>query len=267
MIDNMFPRDELIGFSRRQSKSFLRKTVRLGELDEALADNWEIQRHNKASVSLIRPKLRSALLESRVWTLFYRMGFPSLSGEGGAQLLISPTDPKSPKQQLDVVALDREVALAIECKSFVKLRKDGSFSEKIAKLAAARRRFQSAVSKSFKSKGHVATVMFTWDVDLKENDWKRAKAEDVVLFDLQDLEYFEALVNHLGPAARYLFLAEAFRGRKIAGCKSRCQLSVRAWGSTYVTPFLSGRTTCSKWRTSPIGRRGKRSISMHIREC
>jgi DGQHR domain-containing protein len=60
-------------------------------------------------------------------------------------------------------------------------------------------------------------VVFTWDIILTENDENRAKQHNVILFDYADLEYFEALVRHLGVAARYQFLCEVFRGKSIHG--------------------------------------------------
>lgn len=43
----------------------------------------------------------------------------------------------------------------------------------------------------------------------------------MVLLDVADLDYYETLVHHLGPAARYQFLAELVPGRTIPGLEIR----------------------------------------------
>ena len=216
MIENILPREELLGFSRKQSQPKDRKSVKPAELDEAKERGWEIQRKNKRSFSLTRPKKRPDLLESRAWTVFYRMGFPLMSGKGGAKVKGKRDGPTT---QLDVVAIDDEVALAVECKSSVKRKTDPRFSEKIAKLAGTRGRFARAVAKEFpsKNKRHVATIMFVWDISPSKNDRKRAEEDQVYIFDERELVYFEELVKHLGPAARYQFLSSACRGKRIPG--------------------------------------------------
>lgn len=219
MIENIFTREELLGFSRKQSQDKVKKSVKKKDLQDALDDGWQFDKKNKKTVSVFKKKVRAKELESRVWTVLYRMGFEYMSGDGGAQLSISPDDDRSPKDQLDVVAIDGEVAVCVECKSYKSPKNDPRFPEKLARHAERRKKFAIAVRNLLppEQKRHVGTVMFTWDLILRENDGKRAEEANVILFDEHDLQYFEALVKHLGPAARYQFLAEVFRGRVIAG--------------------------------------------------
>jgi DGQHR domain-containing protein len=48
---------------------------------------------------------------------------------------------------------------------------------------------------------------------------ERQRAEDarVIIIDTQDLAYFEQLTDHIGPAARYQFLADVMMGRQVPG--------------------------------------------------
>ncbi len=223
MLKNVQAREDLLGFARSQVRSYERKTVRPTELDESLATGWVIQRENKSSFRLGREKSKPDLLESRVWTLFYRMGFTHLSGPDGAVLSVTDKGTDGPGQQIDVVALDDEIGLAVECKTRETPKKDTRFSEKLAKHASIRKRFAKAVGTQFQVEPdrHVATLMFTWDYVLRDPDKDRAKELGVVLFDERELEYYEALVNHLGSAARYQLLADVFRGRRIKGLEIR----------------------------------------------
>jgi DNA sulfur modification protein DndB len=241
MIENLFARSELKSFARQQGLGELRKSVRSKDVEEAVAEGWEVLKKNARTVSLRRPKKRSALLESRVWTLLYRMGFAHMSGKGGAFVRIG-SDAGAPKSQLDVVAIDGEVALCVECKSFESPKKEPKIQEKLGRLESLRRPFGTAIGKvSPEGKRHVGSVMFTWDVILSESDLARAEEARVNLYDIHDLEYFEALVRLLGPAARYQFLAEVFRGRQIAGLELkvpalRSRMGSLTWYSFAIRP-------------------------------
>jgi DNA sulfur modification protein DndB len=236
MIENIHPRDDLLGFARQQGLYEIRKTIKTKDLEDAINEGWSVKKRNARSITVSRSKARGLLLESRVWTMLYRMGFPLLSGKGGAQVAISSDG--SPKSQVDVAAIDGEVALCVECKSFEAPRKDPRFQEKLAKHTVLRKPFSAAIAKEFPSvtKRHVGSIIFTWDVILTDNDHLRAEEASVALFDSGDLEYFEALVKLLGPAARYQFLAEVFRGRKINGLELRVPaLRSKMGGLTYYT--------------------------------
>lgn len=237
MLENLKTRDELKGFARQQALDEIRQTIVPKELEAAQADGWAVRKKNTRTINVSRPKKRSALLESRVWILLYRMGFAHMSGRGGAFIRLSPDD-DSPKSQVDAVAIDDEVALCVECKSFEAPRKEPKFQEKLGRLESLRRPFATAVAKALPRRGkrHSASLMFTWDVILSDSDRARAEEAQVSLFDLGDLEYFEALVRLLGPAARYQFLAEVFRGRQISGLELRVPaLRSRIGGLTWFT--------------------------------
>jgi len=219
LLENVLPRETLGGLSRIQSRDVDFRTVKPSGVQDLEQEGWITARENKASVRMQREKSKSARLEARVWSVLYRMGFPLMSGSGGGSLILNSRDPKSPKHQIDAIAIDDEAAIAIECKSYQTYRKDSSFSEKLAKHAGIRRHFADAVNTTFPHtpRRHVATIMVVWDLNVRENDRKRAVEAQVLLLDEQELQYYEGLVKHLGQAARFQLLADAFRGRKING--------------------------------------------------
>lgn len=223
MLQNVTHRDELTGLARQRAQSYTTKTIHKADLDEAITDGWEVQKKNKKSVRVTRGKPKALLFEDRVWTLLHRLGFTHLSGQGGAQLVINPKDAESPKTQIDCAAIDGEVAIAVECKTFQDAKKDPQFQEKLARHAICKRPFADAVARALPTdvKRLVGTILFTWDLVLTSNDVKRAEDQNVVLFDEADLGYYETLVSHLGPAARYQFLADIFPGRQIPGLEIR----------------------------------------------
>ena len=239
-VDNVGPRVELSRFSRYQGRNTEQKTVKKHELIHYEKQGWTVLRHNKASIRLQRPRSKSDLLEARVWRLLYKMKFPYLSGANGATLIFDSGDRKSATQQIDVVAIDDEVAIAIECKGYEELKKDARFTEKITKHQSIKRPFADAVTKAFSQKGKrkIATPIFTWHLQLRDSDRKRAEEAQVPLFSEDELEYYEALVKQLGPAARYQLLADLFRGGKsVPGLETRIPALRTKMGSLYCYTF------------------------------
>jgi len=216
---NVQEREALSGLARSKARDFETKTVNPKLVDEFLAKNWTPEKENGRSVRLRRPKPPALLLEDRVWTLMYRLEFPFLSGDRGAQLVLNPKDEASPKTQIDAVAIDEDVAIAIECKFSNAFAKRANFPEELARHGQNRQRFAAAVRAEFgtQSKRQPVFAMFLENADLSENDRARAREAHVVLFDEDDLSYYEALTGHLGHAAKYQFLADCLPGKPIPG--------------------------------------------------
>lgn len=223
MIRNILPAEELAGLARKRRRALEFITVKPDEVPDYEAKGWEFSKKNKKSIRLSRPKAKATLLEDRVWSLLYSMGFTHLSGSGGAQLSVKSKDAEGPANQIDVVAIDEEVALSIECKSALTPRRRSQLQQEIEHLSSARLRFINAIQSGFPvdPKRTTAQVMFLWDVLPSERDRNTAQNQDVVLFDADDLDYYEALVSHLGPATKYQFLAELLAGRRIRGLEIR----------------------------------------------
>jgi len=219
VLANVMAADQLRGLASRKTKSDEFKSVRHPLVEEEIANGWLVQKRNKSSTRLRKPKTHDRHFEDRVWALMYRMGFKNLSGQGGAYLLVNSDEPKGPDNQIDVVAIDDEVAFAIECKSSEKPRKFADFSKDLAKHVALRDRFTIAVRNQFNSENKRPSIFAFWTsgISASDNDRTRAEAERVPILDGKDLEYYEQLANQIGPAARFQFLADLLGGRSVPG--------------------------------------------------
>src|SRR5947209_8747220 len=144
MLNNILSIEELAGLARARARDYETKTVNPALVDQLMADGWNLDKRNKKSVRLRKPKSHSTYVEDRVWILFYRMQFPLLSGKGGAELVLQPKDPESPKTQIDVTALDNEIAIGIECKSCASPTKRPQFQNDLAKHGLIRDRFTAS---------------------------------------------------------------------------------------------------------------------------
>ncbi len=218
-LTNVVAADQLRGLASRKAKSDEFKSVRNPLVEEELTNGWLVHKRGKTSTRLRKPKTHDRQFEDRVWTLMYRMGFGYLSDKGGAFLLVNANDPQGPDNQIDVVALDDDVAFAIECKSSEKPRKFDDFSKDLAKHAALRERFTYAVRTQFPSPCKRPSIFTIWSSNIRpsENDEVRARAANVSLLDEKDLEYYEQLASQVGTAARFQFLADLLEGRSVPG--------------------------------------------------
>jgi DNA sulfur modification protein DndB len=223
MLNGIEDRDQLSGVARAKNRAYETKTLSPGASKEFIEAGWTVDRENKKSVRLKRIKPRGKFIEDRVWTLFYKMGFSQMSGEGGAQLLLDPKNPDTPTSQIDLVAMDNEVAIAVECKSSEVPSKRPQFQQELGKHSLIRDRFVTAVRSQFEisHKRQVVLAMFLSNILLSENDRARAKEANIMLFGDDDLTYYESLASHLGPATRYLLLAEMLPGKQIPGLAIR----------------------------------------------
>lgn len=219
MLKNVLPADQLRGLASRKSKPDEFRSVRHALVDEEIANGWTPVKKNKSNTRLKRAKSHDRLLEDRVWTLMRRMGFNFLSAQGGAFQLLHEDSPEGPDNQIDVVAIDDEVAFAVECKSSSKPRRFSDFSADLAKHVSLREGFTKAARSQFPTSAKRPSVFVIWTVGmiLSENDRTRAVNERVALLAERDLEYYEQLVSQIGTAARFQFLGDVLEGRAISG--------------------------------------------------
>jgi DNA sulfur modification protein DndB len=223
VIENVFNVSDLRALARKRARASTTKSVHPKLVTEEIEKGWTFVKKNKASVKLSKPKPHGEVLEDRVWMLLYRMQFSAMSGEKGAHLSLDSRRDDSPTSQLDVVGVDDELALAIECKSAERPSRRPQFQEELGKLALARERFARAINEQFPSKARrqIVFVFFLSNINLSTNDKDRAKEANVLVFDDKDLEYYERLTKHLGPAAKYQFFADMLPGKSIPGLEIR----------------------------------------------
>src|SRR5258708_564314 len=108
MLANIQPLSSLGSLARAKARDYATKTVSESQVDKLTQQGWTEDRKNKKSIRLRRTKAHGTLLEDRVWALLFRMEFDYLSGDNGAKVLQGGEE--GPSTQLDVVALDKEVA-------------------------------------------------------------------------------------------------------------------------------------------------------------
>lgn len=108
----------------------------------------------------------------------------------------------------------------------------------VRRISALRKTFADAVQLQFPQpkRRHVGTILFTSNFIVTDSDRARAEQQQMILLDERDLDYYEGLVLHLGPASRYQFLADVLPGKQIRGLEIKVPaLRTRVGDFTYYT--------------------------------
>jgi DNA sulfur modification protein DndB len=202
--------------ARRFRQPFEYQSVNPKLVEDYIKQGWSIANTSATSVRMQKPKPLSTFFEHRVWKLLYDMQFPKLSGKGGASLE-TPTPQGFVSNQLDVATFDEDVALYIECKSATNPKRYATFIADSARLESLRKPFAQAITEVAGDgvKRKIASVMWTYNLTLSDNDRERAAQQQIKLFDDNELRYYEDLVSKIGAAAKYQFLADVFANTEI----------------------------------------------------
>ncbi|NLI00619.1 MAG: DGQHR domain-containing protein [Chthonomonadales bacterium] len=172
------------------------------------------------SARLRRSKSTGVWLEDRVWCLLWEMGFARMSGHGGARLESNGGN-ASYYDQLDVVAIDEDAALVIECKASDGAGAHADIQETLVQVDLHRKQVRECLraEDGRNAARKVGAILVLWQIRVSDADRQRAKELRIVLLDAAGLEYYERLQAHTREAARYQLLGEVFEGQSIDGLK------------------------------------------------
>ncbi|GHO76971.1 hypothetical protein KSD_47420 [Ktedonobacter sp. SOSP1-85] len=221
MLSNIVSIDELRGLARAKSKDYWTKSIKNSLLENAQKDGWHVIRKNERTVSIKKKKTNEADFTDRVWSLLYRMGFHYMNRDGETVLTIEQKKSEPRTNSVDVVGIDNDVAIVIKCRVLSEHINTPEILEEANQYIQDRQYFVTSINQQIAQpfdrpvKRLVALGMFTSNIFILEEDKKRLK--DITFFDEQDLVYYEALVEHLGPAAKYQFLADLLPGKNVPG--------------------------------------------------
>jgi len=190
-------------------------SVHSSQEDKFIEKGWILHHAGQSRTRLKRPKSHDVMLEDRVWSLLYKMGYPELSGRQ-FHIRYKRQDNTDGEKQIDAFAKDDETCLVIECKS-CEVRKRRSFQKDLAESDHLKKAISNAIRKHYGNSYNpkIVFIYVTNNVIWAEQDLERADASNIRIITENELQYFEAFVSHIGAAGRYQFLAEFLEGQQI----------------------------------------------------
>lgn len=234
LADLVAERGEQSAIKRERKLPYVQRSVRRVELPANLDEGWYPLKELKASVRLAKNKPADELLEDEVWLLLSEMGFRYLSRDRA--LSVKYGSAEAERQQVDVLAVDDECAVVVECKAAqgAEVRR-GSFKEAAEAIAGRRAGMINALRAAFqKPKLKVAFLFATRRYQIPAPDLERMEASNIRHLGDRDLDYYRELVAHLGEAARFQFHGDVFAGQDVPELDNRvAAIEGKMGGHTY----------------------------------
>ncbi len=218
----MADREDQCALRRLSSKKVEERKVRRSEFSNNPEPGWYVLDDKlKRGVKLARDKPHDVLFEDNLWMLLSRMGFRYLSRDRHCK--IQYDSGSGAAQQVDVLAVDDECAVIIECKSAAGPGfKAATFKTEIEALGGKKPGLHREIRERFdKPNLKIAYVLATRNYTLKPGDLERLTTFKIHHFSDSDFEYYSKLVEHLGRAARFQFQADVFQNQDIPAIDSR----------------------------------------------
>lgn len=203
---------------RIRSNAFLYKTVDRRLLSDYEGTDWVQHKENKKTVVLKKPKTHFAMFEDKLWTILAKMGFTTLSKP---DLKLPYVDDEAiPGKQIDVFAADSETIIVVECKSAETMKKQ-HFSKELNEYEKVISGGNKTLKKEFSKEHKIKYIFATNNILLGENDRKRLNELHMIHFNQDDVNYYEQLLNSVGPAAKYQLQARLFKDQDIPALNNK----------------------------------------------
>ena len=204
---------------RQRRKQFVEKSVPFSEEAAHLRDGWEVLRRNKTNIRLRRPKSLDHLFEDEVWCLLARMGFDAMSSGRNFRIPVSTSTANVPPKQIDVLAIDGDTALVVECKVSKELTKR-SLQTALNETRALQNPIRAAIHDLYEDQPRVCFVYATRNIRWSKPDRERAKDHQIKVLHDRDINYFKKLVEIIGPAARHQLEGDLLEGSRVSGLRT-----------------------------------------------
>lgn len=182
--------------------------------DRYLSDGWEIDKKFKTKVRIKKLKPQDIRFEDEVWTTVAQLGFDYINKNRNFKIPYS--EDLSLTQQVDIVALDKETILIIECKATEGEKKKGNFKEAIEAIGGKKEGIIRNLRKvNTNAKHKIKFIFATKNYVLSDQDKTRLENFGIIHFDEETIKYYQDLTNHLGFSAKYQLLGNLFDGQTI----------------------------------------------------
>ncbi len=204
---------QVLGRKYRSRKSeFDEASIKPSELQEFEKLGYTKIKALKTKITVRKEKEHNHYFEDKLWCLMYSLGFRILNEDETFRLKYGEN--KQDLQQIDVIAINEEVAVIIECKSSNKPR-NVNYKEFLEGTRLKIDGFRKSVE-DIVGKRKVKYVLATQNQKIGEEDKKRMIDNNIFHLDDNTFSYIESLIKSYKSAAMYQFLGLLFKGEIIS---------------------------------------------------
>ena len=201
---------------KAKKNKFYERSVDHNLVDEMLADGWEEYTQLKTKTKLRKPKDHSRIFEDDMWCQLYDLGYRCLNYQDDFSLPYGKTD--KDRKQIDIIAINNESILLVECKSSRKLSKPKfSLKTEFEGLKQRLDGFSKTLEQMFSGKRKIKYIFATRNLRIESEgvDIERLESTRSFFYDDMTFDYVSDLVKHYKKASHYQFQALLFRGEEI----------------------------------------------------
>lgn len=204
--------NELDSAAKIRKENYIKDKISINLLDEYKTNGWEVEKeYSNEFVMMKKIKSIGELFENEVWTIFYKMGFKIMNSNNGFKL-----DFNFDSKQIDVIAIDDEVCLLIECKATEKFENTKQWKTDLESINGNYNSLCNEINKKYPNR-KIKYIFATKNYLIGDADLNRMRGFGIANFDYEVIKYYKELVNHLGSAARYQLLGNLFAKMEING--------------------------------------------------
>lgn len=211
--------DELNEVAKKRSKELLEITVTNDQVAAYVAKGWTIKKQLKTKATLTKGKPVGSAFEDELWTVLYKMGFKVMNANSDFAVAYDEDYPTLSKQ-IDIVAIDDETCLFVECKEATVDGTRGSFYSDIIEIDGQKEKYYREICKKYPGRKY-KYIFAVKNYIVGDQDKARLQSGKITFFDYNAVLYYKALAGHLGSAARFQLLGSLFAGTTIKGMNGK----------------------------------------------
>ena len=200
---------------KAKSSKFQEWNVDHSLVEELLKKGWEeYGKPLKTKTRLRKPKSHGRQLEDDIWCQLYKLGYRCLNVSGDFNL---PFGNSTEKKRIDVIAINADSILLVQCRSAEKPSKPPSFKSEFETLRQRMVGHKKALEQLFGRDRKVKYILATRNLRMsRENtDAKRLADAGGFLYNDNAYNYVDSLLRSYRNAAHYQFMAVLFKGQDI----------------------------------------------------
>jgi DNA sulfur modification protein DndB len=202
-------------YKAKRSEYYL-KSVDHSLAEGMIEDGWEdYAAPLKTKTRLRRPKAHSVQFEDDMWCQLYDLGYRCFNVSNDFRLPYGKAEHE--KKQIDVIAINDDSILLIECKSAEKSSKAPSYKTDLEGLKQRINGFTKTLEQMFGKGRKVKYIFATRNIRLSHSSVDVQRLEDARGFYFNDnaYEYVNSLIKTYKASAFYQFSAILFKGQSI----------------------------------------------------
>jgi DNA sulfur modification protein DndB len=199
-----------------KSSKFHSVNVEHSLVDGMLKEGWEEYGSPlKTKTRLRKPKSHNVQFEDDIWCQLYRLGYRMLNVDDNFRLPFGPN--QQDKKQIDVVAIDDDSVLLVECKSTKTSAKAPSFKTEFEALRSRLDGYRKAIDQTFGPGRRIKYIFATRNLRLARDsaDVLRLVESGGFYYNDNTFQYIDSLLKSYRDAAHYQFMGLIMKGQSI----------------------------------------------------